>query len=717
MKAMGKWTVLVAAMVLMIGCFGGGGSSSDEDAVPATQNPILGTWQVTVDPQNQKVKIEPVTTGATTYPVGQVTDEAVTLNGTTPVNLAHPRNVKDSDRVCAGTGGGAPCYTRDVDYVITLGNPGTIARTPTGSIPDGGTVYVSYKYYKCTDCSAMDLQLTLGDANVVYSDSAGLRTTRADIWVRNDSGNHTIEEIRSITGSIAGPGAGNNPKLWNSDYPLLVGDTPNNTTNQPVEGWRSGVTYTTRGNWSNVTVVAPPAVRGAENSTAYQLHNRDGNPWMRQSLDPVCGKMSTTWIFSESQQQYRFYLQLTGDAYDWNPDWLSGVKDSRWGSQWNSTYYLAMAYLTPSGAANENWCTGLTNTPNRWYAGSLQKIHPTAGDQDRCGTLITDPHLAPGTYFALNIGLEYADWIETMGTTFWNTYAAGARQPKTQIAVGTPYVRSPSVQILWDPNVLEGFGTGDYTTDSGTYFAGGFIAAPYTGTTYFQGANPNGSAKWNITTDIGPHTGWMYVTMTPKNGSSNQFEFFGFQGTTTSTYLYVTRATGNGNRCTPLSNLPRFAGPWVYHYEDANADGNCEFVTEGADAEIDYWFGMMVMHVLPTANPGDFSYLRGGQDGGQFLAVWWNNKTASDWNAANTAYDDIGALFCWKQGSTAPETCPNAGDHNDPTWVIFRQYEMGNRSLPPGMRKSAYVWAKNCPDGKGYTCGQYQQMIGVVCVQ
>jgi hypothetical protein len=56
MKAKAKCAVLLLALGIMFaGCFESPGSV-DENAAAAKDNPVLGTWLVTIDPQNNKME-------------------------------------------------------------------------------------------------------------------------------------------------------------------------------------------------------------------------------------------------------------------------------------------------------------------------------------------------------------------------------------------------------------------------------------------------------------------------------------------------------------------------------------------------------------------------------------------------------------------------------------------------------------------------------------
>ena len=85
---------------------------------------------------------------------GQILNEAVVLNGTTPVALTKTRIIKTASEIVVTHTSGTPTYVAGTDYVMayggtsvgeTGGNP-TIARVGGGAISDGQTVHVDYKW-------------------------------------------------------------------------------------------------------------------------------------------------------------------------------------------------------------------------------------------------------------------------------------------------------------------------------------------------------------------------------------------------------------------------------------------------------------------------------------------------------------------------------------------------------------------------------------------
>jgi len=593
MKVKGKWAVLLILMAILVGCSGGGGggggsssSSSDEPLIPGSDNPIRGTWKVTVNPRGEDLTIEPVTLGATGWPVGIVLDEQVSLPGEVEVNLANKRCVAKSAEVYSGAGKTGAKYvgsgpTPDYSFNIQSGKPAvncTIKRIAAGTIGDGQNVYVNYRYFRCTDCDAMDIGFTVTDANVSYANSV----TTADITIEN-MGPYIIEEIRSITGLVAGAGAANNPTLSNSDYPLAVGDTPDATpADDLVDGWSSGLCYATHGNWTNCF---SPAVQGCKTTPHPQLDS----PYMVQGLDPVCGKMTDTWEFSGSREQYVFYMQLTGNVYPWIPDWTNtgSARDPRWiqtaagpgtgagtsgNSQWFSTYYASLAYLQPNDAymADPTGECSSDGSGKAFYYGYAGTASLKTGETKRCGTLITDPHLKPGTFFALNVGLEFSDWMETYNQDFWDEYIAiapASRNPKADLSKGAPYINVYDFQLMWDTAIVETFAAGNYTTPGETYFKGGFVR-PYTAGAagdgpdvgvYNQVSLPSRNAKWEVLDAVNAAKGFMFSLQNIKMGAGGAFSFFAAPATDPyRTYLYITNTGICGSAANPLTGLPRF---------------------------------------------------------------------------------------------------------------------------------------------------------------
>jgi hypothetical protein len=81
-----------------------------------------------------------------------VIGEAIVLSGTTAVNLAHGSVENGSVRVTSYDG--ATVYAETTDYTVNYAN-GQITRVGGGTIPDGATVLVSYRY------AASDVELDL----------------------------------------------------------------------------------------------------------------------------------------------------------------------------------------------------------------------------------------------------------------------------------------------------------------------------------------------------------------------------------------------------------------------------------------------------------------------------------------------------------------------------------------------------------------------------
>jgi hypothetical protein len=260
MKGKGKWAVLLLALGLTVaGCVGSSGSS-DESAVAAKDNPVLGTWQVTVDQGNQKLSIEPVTLEASSIFTGNtagavvVTDlvnrssntQVITLTGVVATTLAFAHIIPGSERVTQTAL--KTLKVRGVDYtinyslpammgggsVIAGSQPGNITRTAGSSIVSGSTVTIEYGYRTTANQSLVGNVFT------------------TDIMIENHT-NNQIEKLRSWTGKVTGPGAASLPNIGDgttstgrADYPLLAPQTGGSyekasTTPQGINGFTAGV--------------------------------------------------------------------------------------------------------------------------------------------------------------------------------------------------------------------------------------------------------------------------------------------------------------------------------------------------------------------------------------------------------------------------------------------------------------------------------------------
>ena len=676
--------------------------------------------------------------------IPEADDDPAILAGTTPVTLSHT-NILSMINVCDAIAQGGTCFTQDTDYTMDM-VAGTIVRIDGAGITDPTTVYVTYTYSPpavtpadyVLDLVNGTLARTVASTipnpgtvfidymfpSVSYSDDGGNKTTTANITIKNST-NLYWEELRAMIGGTSGPGL--TATLRNSDYPLIGGatsDRPNILTTQPVDGWNSGQCYTTGGAWADYL---HPVVQGCETIP----HPANALPYMTQWMDPVCGKLSETWKFSGSQSQYVFYMQLTGNNYPWEPDTGSVVTpDARWNKTYYPTYYAQLAYLVPTSAALDTAttggaCAGADAARKAYWDGAMSRVKADAAETNRCGTLITNPHLAPGTYFALNLGLEYPDYIETKAGTFWSTYAAvAAKNIYAAAATGTPYYTTMMFEILLDPGVLQTFSS-PAATPNGTVFPGGFTRLFTGASTLSQSTKPWSHAKWQIDEPASNSGAYFYSSQnTAAGAAAGAFEFFKAPSTAPfRTFMYISESAteycgGTGNS---MVNFPYHAGMWgVAHYELNGAlYPKCKLVTEGADADIDFWFGMMVMKVRRSTDAvplaGDWSYIRFDQTANNFMKLQWNNKTASNLTTGGV-YEDPGTTFCFRKGTVdAPPVCPGTMDNSD--LLINGGKQVGNPSLPPGIRSDNPAWNSDvCPKGKN-TCGGNQYVVGVVCVQ
>ena len=737
MKGKGKWAVLLLALGIMFaGCFGSP-ESSDESAVAAKDNPVLGTWQVTVDPSSNKVEIVPVTLGANslepTYSWTNslvVTDMVNTLSaatvtvgplaGTAAINLANGHIVPGSERVLKSTcsAGGTGVCKRGTDYIIAY-NPGipgtggastavgTLARTASSAIVDGATVTIQYGYY---------------GANTACTGYGLVGTTFTDCIVIENHTNKVIEKLRSITGmvSIAGPiniGDGVT-STGRSDYPLLQPQTgasyaKPSTTPQPLAGWTAGICYNAWGDWSSNT---SPAIEGCK---LLPVPTRSGVYYSPSWLDPVCGRSNVeTYNFAGTSSKYRFYMQLTGIANNWSPlnnsaYGSTAAEDARFDNVNFSTWRALMAYLVPDGGAalNGTWCNnstgGITNA-KYWFAGSLAPIKP--GATSHCGTLIKDPHLPRNTYFALNIGLEYPDTIEKGAKTFWDTYMANGDSPSRNQGVGSFYLWSPGVEILYDYNKLLTFANAQQNTGKlpagQTQFPGGIVPNASANYRANQSVMPVMSGRWSTMNVLTAASG--YILSAQNTGisyTSTNFAFFTTYGP--STAPYITQVT----KCIPAAGLPRWAGHWgVAHY-----NSTCQLVTEGADADLDFWYGMVYFKVRGTALRGDYAFIKFDQTDNNVIVYSWNSNTGVRNIAAVKDDLDQDVNNCTSK-TVGRLACPAVA--TDLNLVIFKGTELPNPALPPGNLMANTSRAGGCSYGDGgNTCGGHQYSVAVVCVQ
>jgi len=724
MKGKGKWAVLLLVLGLAFaGCAGGGstGGSSDEGAVAANDNPVLGTWQVSIDPQNAKIEIAPVTLGANSLePLTSWTNQVIvtdlvnramatetpTLTLLAFTNLANGHIVPGSELV---KNGGVVC-TRNVDYTIKLGagigaTVGALARTGlagTCNILSGESVTISYGYGASSDAVWASPNFT------------------TSIAIENHL-NATLEKVRFWTGTVSGPGAAQNPNFAASyaDYPLIQPQTgatygQPTTSVQLVSGWTAGVCYTAWGHWNSLLT---PLTEGCP----YALHPKGAVVYAPGWMDPVCGRIKESVRYTTATNPYKFYMQLTGTVNAWNPNISVPGGDSRFDNVNYTTWYALMGYLIPDGGAGliNTWCSVTGTGVRYWRQGSMIPIKP--GDPSHCGTLITDPHLPRSTYFSVNFGLEYADTIEKQAKTFWDAYKL-VGDPYSKIGVGSPYMQTASLGVIFDETALTGWtaATTPRTGHSGsTYFPVGFAQQ------YTNNYNSNASAgfkkdvagmrtQFSTTYNITAPTGFIIAAqyMGAAYAITNFVFFNGSTGTgsLSGTDPYITQLAANF--VNPAAGMPKWAGEWgVAHYDNTGA-----LITEGADADLDYWLGMIVLKVKNTAIAGDYGFIRFDASGNNFLNWYYNNQDASNHpSMGGGASEDIGSGYCVQVGGPMA-ACPGAAS---PAWSIYRATEYPNPDLPPGNAMGFSAYATGCPEGGGanFSCGGHQYVTAVVCVQ
>lgn len=726
MKGKGKWAVLLLALgVMFTGCFGPSGSS-DESAVAAKDNPVIGTFEVTVPALgNNEFSIKPAVLGAASitpvFDVGGVfaTDQVVTVAGAAVIpalpagnqfQLPNGHVVPGSERVMVG----AVKLVRGTDYSIQYYDPVNHAVNNAfitalgGALAAGGNI--TYGYGSGT-CPAQGWD---GSKFVACIDV--YNTSRS-----------TIEKLRGWTGAVSGPGSagtpvvGTAPGVGASDYPPgpTYGD-PNPTGIAPVEGWAAGVCYNSWGYWSSYT----PGLAATE-GCSYKNHTDDvtigyASPW----LDPVCGRSSNIlapgasyeqWNFAGTDQFYKFYLQLSGDMLPWENNYMLGLANPHAGADdvHYSTWYAVLARLTPdfTSPAPATYCN--TKGPavaTLWWKGSMAPITPGQPTK-HCGTLITDPYLRPNSYFALNIGVEFADEIEQMGQAFWTAYKANPVRTADQ-GIGALYPKQVNMALLYDQtklqvwNYLAGSGLTKTLATGGTAFMGGFVSQNTPANINNMSLNhlyPTG--KWNYPFTSKTTTAGFLSSNQSQSISNTVFAWFTYS---ISAAPYITQVT----KCFPYvvagnAEMPQWAGQFgVTHY-----DGACNLIVEPVDADIDYWMGMITFKVNAAATPGDYAYIRYDETASIKLLMFYNNRTADRQIAA----DDT-TVVCGYKSTGLTLTCPP--DMNSSDLFIWRGDELTDPALPPGHTKGYSARYPDCPLGAGsFTCGGRHWIGPVVCIQ
>ena len=553
------------------------------------------------------------------------------------------------------------------------------------------------------------------DTNATWD--PGTNTLTIDITIINKL-NATLEKVRTWTGNVAGAGAINDPQLGNADYPSPGA--------QLVEGWTAGLCYVNWGDWDQQP---PTDMEGCDTDVSPGVidHPDGQGKYYAQWISPVCGKVTSTWQFTGSQEKYRFYMQITGDVYDWNPDYRSGPGSSKFDTDWYTTYYALMASLAPDpdgGSTVEGVFCNSKKAPARaqyYWDGSLVPVTP--GDTRTCGTLITDPHLSAGTLFALNLGLEVGDSIEDMQANFWSNYITNPDPSRT--ISDAFYLHKTSFALVYDPAVLHAYTENEFFCADGsappcpvgvTLFPGGFayhFVSPVdgAGNDFGQNASLPSTPLSKITSplvSVRPAVGYIAASLdlgVVPNFSFIKTTYYTYYGSPYGTPI-VPDIRQNKN-CAVPAGYPIFAGQWGF----AHYDENCNFVVEGVDADLDWWFGMIVLKVNDTANVGDWTYINFDQTSNNELKWFYNNKTAQ-------STDDRTFDYCFNKQTKTIIDESICGDGGNPDILFYKADETGNPNRPPALRKQIPARPSQCPYGDGsYTCGGRQYVVGVVCVQ
>jgi len=732
MKGKGKWAVLLLALgVMFTGCFGPSGSS-DESAVAAKDNPVIGTFEVTVPALgNNEFSIKPAVLGAASitpvFDVGGVfaTDMVVTAGLPATAVTALVKDAKWQIPVPGHIVPGSERVTHTFPLpegfqVLVRGTDYNIEYYPTAHA--GSTVYLTALNGRLA--SGATITLGYGSGTCPGQGWDGSKFV-ACIDVYNTS-RSTIEKLRGWTGAVSGPGSAGTPVvgtgigLGASDYP--PGPTygvPNPTGIAPVEGWAAGVCYNSWGYWSNYN----PGMSATE-GCSYKNHTDDVTiGYAAAWLDPVCGRASNIltpgasyeqWNFAGTDQYYKFYLQLSGETLPWEPNYMLGLANPHAGADnvHYSTWYAALARLTPDFTSPSPllWCNNKNPALSQfWYRGALMPI--SAGQPTKhCGTLVTDPYFRPNSYFSMNIGVEYSDEIEQMGQAFWTAYKANP-DPAADQGIGALYPKQVNIALLYDQTklTLAAEGLTKTIATGGTAFKGGFA--------FPNGVNANANMSlgpWYPTGALGK---WKVSNKTIAGFiSSNQSMTTSTQDTkflwfTTSSPLstapYITQAV----KCFPATVnggiMPRWAGQWGFtHYDTA-----CNLIVEGVDADIDYWMGYSVFKVNAAATPGDYAYIRYDQGPNAKLLMFYNKNTAD----RQSATDDT-TVVCGYKSTGLTLTCPP--DMNTSDLFIWKGDELADPALPPGHTKGYSARYPDCPLGAGsFTCGGHHWIGPVVCIQ
>jgi len=156
-----------------------------------------------------------------------------------------------------------------------------------------------------------------------------------------------------------------------------------------------------------------------------------------QVIHPKCGAKSVMYDFGNQVSLYTFYGTVTATYLPWNPVGANGAPgggddDARYDFQNYTTVYLMLADFANKVGPNLNYSRGAYKRSNILAGYSSTGVKSGA-------TVVA------GSYFSVNVAVEYPDRIESQVMGDPATFNA---------ATGYEYYGTYAVFFRWDPNVV-----------------------------------------------------------------------------------------------------------------------------------------------------------------------------------------------------------------------------------------------------------------------
>jgi len=688
----GKWTAvaLVGAALLFAGCMPQ--HSSEDSAIPAKGGGGGGggsgprfVYKFNVDPQGGKVTIQPVVMGTATQ-TGQYgyTVDVTTANIINAVVFTDAGSGLDDL-----TASGAPSGNEAFRVVIDQLADGATIETFKWS-KDGGATWAATLVPITTGYQPLMDRVSVKFANPsghFLGDRWDFTTTNGCSWignptntlncsirVMNQSANYYMTNMRTWTYRASGAGAAT---LATADYPnTITGSTWTQPAPKPfTDAAKMGMCYVRDGVWNTQATNDLKAQGCPTYMISAGLQNQ-------QILHPDCGSLAQNWTFTNATTAYSFYTALVlagatatqvGNTLGNDPQWFpEDVRNDTRMDFTNLSTILAMPYnldynctLWPGGCDDTQAleaCISVNNSnSDGWAIGSAYCSTP----------LNVHQKLAAGTYFAVNMGVNFADRIET-------TQNHATKQ--NSIAVPNACFEWPaSVQAMmtWDPSVLT-IVTNNTTTALGTHL-------PLSASRLLFDGNKTGNDV-RAANYMDTNTGFESLIV---GVLSNQGFFTASRSIPALTsFTFATPGAGcipsveNSTGRNWTMGLPNNQLGWTGLAHFINSAGNCDIVDGGTKIvsdggpqdQVNYWFAMIYMKVLASAPSGLGSNLKIESSVDTSYVGWFNSNCTRNGGDNNTDGDIFGWCYpCTNSASTmtlthtlAP-TVKNGGGDTDTT--------------------------------------------------